>query len=89
VQRFDAVFAVLNGQGGQTVLILTRRMGEKIRIGDDVVVTILGTKGAQVRLGISAPPSVQVHREEIYQRILQDRAMPSEAQSEPQDIDGG
>ena len=51
------------------MLILTRRVGETIRIGDDVSVTALGIKGNQVRLGIAAPKSVAVHREEVYERI--------------------
>ncbi|MEF3193336.1 MAG: carbon storage regulator CsrA [Halothiobacillaceae bacterium] len=51
------------------MLILTRRIGEVLRIGDDVSITILGIKGNQVRIGIDAPKDVAVHREEIYQRI--------------------
>ena len=51
------------------MLILTRRVGETIMIGDDVTVTILGVKGNQVRVGINAPKHVAVHREEIYERI--------------------
>ncbi len=51
------------------MLILTRRVGESLMIGDDVSVTILGVKGNQVRIGITAPKHVAVHREEIYQRI--------------------
>ncbi|MFZ5465653.1 MAG: carbon storage regulator CsrA [Pseudomonadota bacterium] len=51
------------------MLILTRRIGEVLRIGDDVSITILGVKGNQVRIGIDAPKDVAVHREEIYQRI--------------------
>lgn len=51
------------------MLILTRRAGETIRIGDDISVTVLGVSGQQVRLGITAPENVEVHREEIYQRI--------------------
>ena len=56
------------------MLVLTRRVGEKLVIGDDVTVTILGVKGIQVRIGITAPLEIQVHREEIYQRILKERA---------------
>jgi len=51
------------------MLILTRRVGETVMIGDDVTVTVLGVKGNQVRLGINAPRSVAVHREEIFLRI--------------------
>jgi carbon storage regulator len=56
------------------MLILTRRVGEKLVIGENVVVTVLGVKGNQIRIGIDAPPEVQVHREEIFQRILAERA---------------
>ena len=55
------------------MLVLTRRVGEKLVIGDDVTVAILSVRGNQVRIGIAAPPEVQVHREEIYQRILKER----------------
>ena len=55
------------------MLILTRRVGETLMIGDEVSVTVLGVKGNQVRLGVNAPKDIAVHREEIYQRILHER----------------
>ena len=55
------------------MLILTRRVGETLMVGDDVTVTVLGVKGNQVRIGVNAPKDVSVHREEIYERIQQER----------------
>jgi carbon storage regulator len=55
------------------MLILTRRVGESLMIGDEVSVAVLGVKGNQVRIGVNAPKDVSVHREEIYERIQQER----------------
>jgi carbon storage regulator len=51
------------------MLILSRRTGQSVKIGDEVTVTVLGVKGGQVRLGVTAPQNVAVHREEVYERI--------------------
>jgi carbon storage regulator len=56
-----------------SVLILTRRAGEKIMIGDDIEIVLVGISGTQVRIGIKAPPEVEVHREEVYTRIQEER----------------
>ena len=55
------------------MLILTRRVGETLMIGDNVTVTVLGTKGSQVRLGVNAPRDISMHREEIYERIQKEK----------------
>ncbi len=55
------------------MLILTRRVGETLMVGDEVTVTVLGVKGNQVRIGVNAPKDVAVHREEIYQRIQKEK----------------
>ena len=65
------------------MLILTRRVGETLMIGDDVTVTVLGVKGNQVRIGINAPKDVSVHREEIYERIKNEKAGGSAVAEKP------
>ena len=58
------------------MLILTRRVGESVMIGDEVAVTVLGVKGNQVRIGVDAPKNVAVHREEIFERIKSEKQPP-------------
>jgi len=67
------------------MLVLTRKLGENIRIGDSVKITVLEVRSGQVKLGIEAPPEVKVHREEIYARIQEEnrRAQRSKENSEP------
>lgn len=65
------------------MLILTRRVGETVMIGNDITVTVLGVKGNQVRIGVNAPKDVAVHREEIYERIRRE-----DSESSPQPSSG-
>ena len=60
------------------MLILTRRTGETLMVGDEITVTVLGVKGNHVRIGINAPRDVAVHREEIYEKIRQEKARATE-----------
>lgn len=62
------------------MLIVTRRVGESVMIGDDITVTVLGVKGNQARVGVNAPKEVAVHREEIYEKIKRQQGQP---QSKP------
>lgn len=64
------------------MLILTRRVGETLMIGDEVTVTVLGVKGNQVRIGVNAPRDVAVHREEIYERIKREQEQAAAGQGE-------
>ena len=66
------------------MLILTRRVGETVMIGNDVTVTVLGVKGNQVRVGINAPKTIAVHREEIYERIKREQEGTGDNDSEPE-----
>lgn len=68
------------------MLILTRRVGESVMIGEDVTITVLGVKGNQVRVGINAPKNVAVHREEIYQRIKLERQGERQVQPDRQEL---
>ena len=67
------------------MLILTRRVGETLMIGDEVTVTVLGVKGNQVRIGVTAPKDVTVHRQEIYERIKKEET--GEPAEPPKDDD--
>ena len=65
-----------NGQGENVVLLLSRSIGESIRIGDDIEIKVLSIKGAQVRIGIEAPKDVAVHRQEVFERIQRGEPKP-------------
>ena len=70
------------------MLILTRRVGETLMIGDDIAVTVLGVKGNQVRVGVKAPRDVSVHREEIYDRIREEGSGPDNSDDDNGDHNG-
>jgi len=67
------------------MLILTRRVGETLMIGDEVTVTVLGVKGNQVRIGVNAPKDIAVHREEIFERIKREDDIKGDGGAGPQD----
>ena len=71
------------------MLILTRRVGETLMVGDEVTVTVLGVKGNQVRIGVNAPKDVAVHREEIYQRIQNEQGDDSASTDEDKNDNAG
>jgi carbon storage regulator len=72
--RVEVVLYTCNQGRGVKMLILTRRIGEKLIVGGNVTVTVLSIKGNQIRLGIDAPREIKVHREEIYQKIQAEQA---------------
>jgi carbon storage regulator len=76
--------AVASASAGGNVLILTRRTGESLQIGDLIKVEVLGVQGSSVRIGITAPRDIPVHREEVYERIQQELA----GEAEPEEPNG-
>ena len=88
-----APFLVIGARFGERLeevadmLILTRRIGETVMIGEDITVTVLGVKGNQVRIGVSAPRNVAVHREEIFERIKREEAGDAGVDGETSDAD--
>lgn len=81
-KELPIILWVIIGIRSNRMLILTRRVGETLMIGDDVTVTVLGVKGNQVRIGVNAPKEISVHREEIYMRIQAEKNAQSSGQAD-------